>query len=66
MSDEPTITINGHILTSAQVMAVRAAISSFYTEMGEPDALGDDEHGRAMAAAYRARLMEVLCLGETG
>lgn len=47
--NEPTITINGHTLTSAQAMAVRIAISSFHTEMGDPDALGDDKHGKQMA-----------------
>lgn len=60
--EEPTITINGHPINSAQAMAVRVAVSSFHTEMGAPDALGDDEHGRLMAAAYRARLTEVLRL----
>lgn len=56
---EPHIIINGIELTEAQAMAVRVAVSSFYTEMGAPDALGEDEHGRAMAAAYRLRLAEV-------
>lgn len=57
---EPSITINGTELNSAQAMAVRAAITSFYQEMGDADALGDDNMGRQLVAAYRARLDEVL------
>jgi hypothetical protein len=59
---EAEVTINGRALTIGQVMALRVAASSFHTDMGAPDALGEDEHGRAMAAAYRARLEEVLVL----
>lgn len=60
--DEPDIIINGTPLTSAQAATVRVAISSLYMEMSEPNALGDDEHGQAMAKAYKARLVEVLAL----
>jgi hypothetical protein len=58
--DEPRITVNGQELTSAQAMAVRAALTDFYFIMGEPNALGFDEHGVAITAAYRARVREVL------
>lgn len=59
--DEPIILVNGTRLTEAQAMAVRVAASSFYTEIvGDPTALGDDEMGYAIRAAYKARLAEVL------
>ena len=58
--NEPTITINGLPLTEGQAIAVRVAITHFAMEMGEDGALGDDEHGRELAAAYRKRLTEVL------
>jgi hypothetical protein len=51
---EPTIVINDQILTLGQAMAVRVAIVNFH------DALGEDEHGEKMSAAYRERLSEVL------
>jgi hypothetical protein len=60
--DEPHITINGRELTTGQASAVRVAITSFYDEMSEPDALGDDEHGRFMVEQYRNRLSEVLAV----
>lgn len=60
--DEPKITINGKPLTSGQSMLVRVAVTSFHTEMQEPNALGDDEHGRAMVKGYRERAKEVLDL----
>lgn len=53
---EPSITINGTPLSKGQAMLVRVALSGF-----DPDC-GDDEHGRLMTAAYRARLSEVLAL----
>ena len=62
MSDEPHTIINGMELTSGQSMAVRVAVTSFYQEMGDKDALGDDEVGRKLASGYRDRLMEVLKL----
>ncbi len=62
MSREPTITINGRPLTPSEAMAVRVAISSYHGEMADPTALGDDEHGRAMVAAYRRNLSAVLVM----
>lgn len=56
---EPHIVVNGIELSTAQAMAVRVALSSFAAEMGAPDALGGDLHGRTMARAYRERLLEV-------
>ncbi len=59
---EPTITINGTLLTGGQAMAVRVAIGAYLVEMQGDDPLGDDPHGRAMAKAYQDRLGEVLRL----
>ena len=59
---EPDITIEGVRLSFGQAMALRVAATNFMSEMGEPDALGDDEHGRSMAKGYRERLSEVLTL----
>lgn len=61
--DEPLIEINGVRLSVGQVMAVRAACTSCLDEMAsDPDALGSDEHGRRMAAAYVIQLREVIRL----
>lgn len=57
---EPVIIINGQPLTSAQAMALRVAAASFHQEMGDTNALGDDEAGRQLVKAYRERLYEVL------
>jgi hypothetical protein len=54
---EPRITINGSLLTNAQAMTVRVALGSF--AMSLESGLGDDEHGRAMTAGYKARLNEI-------
>ena len=58
--DEPTIAINGQMLTKAQAMAVRVAITSFHAHTADLYALGDDAHGIAMCTAYHSRLDEVL------
>jgi len=61
--DEPQIAINGEPLTTAQAMAVRVACSSYFDEMASnPDALGEDDHGRRMTALYAERLGEVIGL----
>ena len=56
---EPDVTINGHALSFGQAMALRVAVSSFLMSLSEPDALGDDEAGRGIAAGYRQRLIEI-------
>lgn len=60
------VTINGKTLTDAEAEVVRVAVSSMLMEMQTPDALGKDEHGRAMVALYRKTLRDVerLFLGE--
>lgn len=59
---EPAITINGHALTLDQALVVRTAIVAFSTEMQDPNALGEDETGRRIAAGYRARFAEILAM----
>src|SRR4051812_33049085 len=57
---EPMIIINGAPLSTAQAMTIRVALQSFLSEIAaDPDALGDDEHGRAMRAAYLNRGHEI-------
>lgn len=56
---EPRITIDGHPLTEEQACAVRVAICSYRWQVSEPDALGSDPTGHAIAAGYAARLAEV-------
>jgi len=62
MWTEADITINGIKLTFGQAMSLRVAITDFYSQMEEPDALGGDEHGLKMAQGYHDRLKEVLAL----
>lgn len=55
--DEPYIQIGDHVLTSAQAMAVRVAVTSFHAETADQGCRG--ELG-PIADAYHARLGEVL------
>ena len=50
-TDEPQIMVNGHMLTRAQAATVRVAIESFASDLVS-NGLGDDQHGRQLAAAY--------------
>ena len=47
---EPVITINGHLLTTAQAMTVRVAVEAWAIDLRV--GLGDDEHGRKMTDTY--------------
>ena len=60
--DEADITINGKTLSTGQALALRVAASNFLGELDDVSALGDDEHGKAMAVAYKERLIEVLLM----
>ena len=55
------VIIDGMSLSNAQVMTLRVALSSYLTDLVDrgPAALGEDNHGRAMTAAYLARGREV-------
>lgn len=50
--NEPKIVINGHALTPAEAMTVRVALEAYASELREPDALGNDEHGQKMVDLY--------------
>lgn len=54
MIGEATITINGKLLTPGEAMTVRVAIESLAVDLDV--GLGDDEHGKAMVAGYRAAI----------
>lgn len=54
---EPTITINGHVLTIGQAMTVRCAIEAFATDLS--DGLGDDPHGQRMTIGYMQRINDI-------
>jgi hypothetical protein len=53
---EPRITINGVELSIGQAMTMRVALSAFDCDCG------DDEHGKAMTAGYKARTNEIFRL----
>jgi hypothetical protein len=55
---EPTITINGKVLTSTQAMTIRVAIENFASDL-RADGLGNDEHGRTMTKLYLTRIDEI-------
>ncbi len=57
---EAAMTINGVPLTEGQALTVRVALESLAAELVSTEAaLGDDEHGRRMTAAYLARIAEL-------
>lgn len=58
-TDEPAVLVNGVLLSRGQSMALRMAVSSALERMNEPNVLGEDEHGRAMAKAYRDHLLAI-------
>jgi hypothetical protein len=62
---EPTIIINGQLLTSSQAMTIRVAIGSFISSMTK-NGLGKDKAGMALAAGYieRAREVELLLISK--
>lgn len=59
---QPDVQINGVQLDSAQVEALRVALTGQLSMMSEPNALGGDETGRELARLYRERTSEVLTL----
>lgn len=59
---EAKIIIGSVVLTSAQSMAVRVAVTNMLTEMSNPEALGRDGTSRDITAGYHARLTEVIAL----
>lgn len=58
---EPKIQIGDHVLSEAQAMAVRVAVTAFHSEMDTDEEMRKGL-GEAMANAYRDRLSEVLTI----
>lgn len=52
-SSEVPVTIDGLSLTTAEVMTLRVAVTSFLMSMGHKSALGDDDHAKVMRESYR-------------
>lgn len=59
---EAEVVIDGQKLTPAQSMALRVACTSYMSQMNEPAALGDDEHGRSMAKHYHRAMGEIVTM----
>jgi len=56
---EAVVVVNGVALSFAQSMSLRVAVAHMLHDLQDPLRLGDDEHGRFMVQAYKARLEEV-------
>jgi len=52
VADEPAITINGHVLTSAQAATVRCAIEAFASTASDPEV-------GAIGPVYLDRIREI-------
>lgn len=59
---EAKVLINGKKLTPGQSMALRVALTMWLQHTSQPNALGDDERGQLLQAAYLARGREVFAL----
>lgn len=60
---EPTIEIQGMVLSEGQSISTRMAVTSWLFELShDPNSLGSDKNGRQLRANYIARLEEVLLL----
>lgn len=62
---EPSIIINGTPLTPPQAMSVRVAIGLYLMELQNPECLGKDETGMAIAQGYKSELQKVSRLMHT-
>jgi hypothetical protein len=55
---EPTITINGGVLSEGQAMTVRVALETFALSLFH-EGLGQDATGTAICRGYLARIEEI-------
>jgi hypothetical protein len=60
--DRPAVSINGEYITHGEVESLRVAVTNFHSEMSDPLALGDDEHGRFMTKHYFRNMERILRL----
>lgn len=58
----PAVSINGEFITHGEVESLRCAVTALHSEMADPNALGNDEHGRFMARHYRQHMERILRL----
>jgi hypothetical protein len=58
----PTVHINGEPLAPGEVESLRCAVTALHSEMSDPLALGNDEHGRTMTGYYRQHMERILTL----
>lgn len=58
----PAVSINGEYITHGEVESLRAAVTAFHSEMSDPLALGNDEHGRFMVKHYHQHMERILQL----
>jgi len=65
MKEEPVITINGTLVTSAMSMTIRCAINNFALDL-KSNGLGDDNLGKDMTSLYLERIKEINQLILTG
>jgi hypothetical protein len=56
--DEPTITVDGYTLSSAEAMTVRVALGNFAIFLTD-EGLGDDENGKKLCAGYLAAIRNI-------
>jgi hypothetical protein len=61
MIGEPTITINGKLLTVGQAMTVRVAIQSFAVSLNSEglEENDEDEIGKSITKGYLGRISEI-------
>ena len=59
---EATVTVNGITLSEGEVMTLRVALNDFRADLESKgkDALGADEHGRAMVEGYKQCALQTL------
>lgn len=60
---EPKVQIGDYVLSEAQAMAVRVAVTSFHAEMSDPQSAADLG---PIANAYQERLSEVIAIWVVG
>lgn len=58
---EPTIIVNGVLLSEGQALTLRVALTAFMFDV-RGTGLGDDPHGKEMARNYIARAEEISVL----
>lgn len=59
MPKEADIVINGRVLSYGESMAVRCALTSFFTDLNQ-NGLGDDQLGKDLTEAYKKNIKSVL------